>query len=134
MLPQNVRTAQKPLCRKYLILCGVAQRKRRHSVFLPDALVIVENNYNCPFVLCLYFTVAHFRNNHSFYYQQQLLSLCVSSLAHNKSLFTYARNIDDKVLILPLTMFDINSFRRLQNIFLRQILSLCISKCPCCGK
>ena len=47
---------------------------------------------------------------------------------------TYAKNIKDTVLILPLTMFDIHSFRRLQNIFLRQILSLCISKCPCCGK
>ena len=36
-------------------------------------------------------------------------------------------------MILPLTMFDINSFRRLQNVMLRQIVSLNTGHCPCCG-
>ena len=44
-LPQFVRTAQKePLCRKYEVLCGVAQRQRCHSSFILDAIMVVEMN------------------------------------------------------------------------------------------
>lgn len=45
----------------------------------------------------------------------------------------YAKCVDENVLFLPLTMFDINSFRRMQNVMLRQIVSFGIDKCPCCG-
>ena len=45
----------------------------------------------------------------------------------------YAKRKNDKALILPLTMFDINSFRRLQNVLLRMILSLDMGRCPSCG-
>lgn len=53
---------------------------------------------------------------------------------NEQKVITYAKHASEKVLILPLTMFDINSFRRLQNIFLRLILSLCTTRCPCCGE
>ena len=44
-LPQFVRTAQKSTPgRIYLALSGVAQRQRRHSSFILDALVVVEVN------------------------------------------------------------------------------------------
>ena len=33
-----------PLSRKYLVLCGVAQRQRRHSSFILNALMVVEVN------------------------------------------------------------------------------------------
>lgn len=35
--------------------------------------------------------------------------------------------------ILPLTMFDINSFRRIQNLLYRHILKLDVDSCPNCG-
>lgn len=38
-----------------------------------------------------------------------------------QQIIEYAHNVNDKVLILPLTIFDINSYRRLQNVLLRQI-------------
>lgn len=53
---------------------------------------------------------------------------------NEQKVIAYGKNAGDKVMILPLSMFDINSFRRLQNVFLRQILSLRLIKCPCCGR
>ena len=45
----------------------------------------------------------------------------------------YAKYESERALILPLTMFDINSFRRLQNVLLRMILSFGMERCPSCG-
>lgn len=50
-----------------------------------------------------------------------------------QKIISYAKGTESKVMILPLTMFDINSFRRLQNIMLRQIVSLNTDRCPGCG-
>lgn len=46
----------------------------------------------------------------------------------------YAREDGQKASILPLTMFDINSFRRIQNMLYRQILKMEKTSCPNCGK
>lgn len=48
-------------------------------------------------------------------------------------LTSYAKRYNEKTLFLPLTMFDINSYRRLQNLFLRMIIKLGKDKCPFCG-
>ena len=45
----------------------------------------------------------------------------------------YAKEDGQVFSLLPLTMFDINSFRRLQNMLYRQILKLNKSSCPNCG-
>ena len=45
----------------------------------------------------------------------------------------YAREEGQVVSVLPLTMFDINSFRRLQNMLYRQILKMEKASCPNCG-
>lgn len=50
-----------------------------------------------------------------------------------QKIISYAKGNGANVMILPLTMFDINSFRRLQNVMLRQIVSLNTGHCPCCG-
>ena len=50
-----------------------------------------------------------------------------------QKIISYAKDDCSNVMILPLTMFDINSFRRLQNVMLRQIVSLNTGHCPCCG-
>jgi ribosomal protein S27AE len=46
----------------------------------------------------------------------------------------YAKSDGQIVSLLPLTMFDINSFRRLQNVLYRQILKLDKFTCPNCGR
>lgn len=45
----------------------------------------------------------------------------------------YAKESGQIISLLPLTMFDINSFRRLQNILYQQILKLKKDTCPNCG-
>ena len=45
----------------------------------------------------------------------------------------YAKEIDEIVSIFPLTMFDINSYRRLQNILYRHILKIGKKGCLNCG-
>lgn len=52
---------------------------------------------------------------------------------NEQKIISYARSLNEQTLILPLTMFDINSFRRLQNLMLSQIVSLETDRCPCCG-
>ena len=65
------------------------QRYIRLTELIPELLGMVDNGqskFNPAVELSyLYFTVAHSRGNHSFYYWQQQLNLCVSSLAHNES-------------------------------------------------
>lgn len=46
----------------------------------------------------------------------------------------YAREDGKAVSILPLTMFDINSFRRIQNMLYKQILKMKKVSCPNCGR
>ena len=41
---------------------------------------------------------------------------------------------DEKVGFLPVSMFDINSYRRIRNVLLRYITRIIEKHCPCCGK
>lgn len=45
----------------------------------------------------------------------------------------YSKYDGCKSMVLPLTMFDINSFRRVQNVLLRIIVSFNTGTCPSCG-
>ena len=45
----------------------------------------------------------------------------------------YAKRADERLLFLPITMFDINSFRRIQNLLIRLIVAFETDNCPCCG-
>lgn len=46
----------------------------------------------------------------------------------------YAKFDGERVMFLPLSMLDICSFRRLQNVLMRQIVLLRTESCPCCGE
>ena len=46
----------------------------------------------------------------------------------------YAKEDSIAVSMLPLTMFDINSFRRIQNVLYREIVKLGKEHCPNCGQ
>lgn len=50
-----------------------------------------------------------------------------------QKIVTYAKEEGQYISLLPLTMFDINSFRRLQNMLYRQIIKLGKDSCPNCG-
>ena len=51
-----------------------------------------------------------------------------------QKLVSYAKDSEERIMFLPLTMFDINSFRRLQNVLYRHILLLEKSNCISCGR
>lgn len=52
---------------------------------------------------------------------------------NEQKVIDYAREDGQQVAILLLTMFDINSFRRIQNVLYRHILQLEKGTCPNCG-
>jgi hypothetical protein len=50
-----------------------------------------------------------------------------------QKLTDYAVNLENNIAVLPISLFDINSYRRMQRIFLRQLLDFTSDKCPNCG-
>lgn len=65
-------------------------------------------------------------------YNQIIIALPVCNESEQK-ITEYAKENGQIISLLPLTMFDINSFRRLQNILYQQILRLQKDTCPNCG-
>lgn len=59
------------------------------------------------------------------------MPLCNES---EQKLTSYAKGLDETIMFLPLTMFDINSFRRIQNVLFRHILLLEKKSCLSCGR
>ena len=53
--------------------------------------------------------------------------------SNEQKLTAYAKQHGEKIAFMPLTMFDINSYRRLQGLFLRIIIEIGNGKCPYCG-
>ena len=68
-------------------------------------------------------------NNHV---DEVVISLPLCS-EDEQAITEYAKNNQQKISILPLTMFDINSFRRIQNLLYRHILKISGVNCPNCG-
>lgn len=52
---------------------------------------------------------------------------------NEQKVIRYAKEAESAAVILPLTMFDINSYRRVQNLLYRQILVFEKETCPNCG-
>jgi len=52
---------------------------------------------------------------------------------NEQKVITYAENNNKDFAILPLSLFDINSYRRLQKIIIRYITEFDTDKCPYCG-
>ena len=59
-----------------------------------------------------------------------LMPLCDKN---QQAITDYAYYSDEKTAFLPVSMYDINSYRRLRNIYLRYITLFSSSSCPCCG-
>lgn len=65
--------------------------------------------------------------------KQVIIAMPLCNEAEQTSV-SYAKDMDENIMFLPLTMFDINSFRRLQNVFYRHILLLEKENCLSCGR
>jgi hypothetical protein len=67
----------------------------------------------------------------------QAISYAVIALpkieSNEKKLTNYGRESIDKIMFLPITAYDINSYRRIQLLLLRMIHELDMGRCPCCG-
>lgn len=63
----------------------------------------------------------------------QLIVALPTCNENEQKITSYAKEEGQIVSLLPLTMFDINSFRRLQNVLYRHILKLNKGRCPNCG-
>ena len=65
--------------------------------------------------------------------EQVIIALPLCNEPEQK-LVSYAKGTEENIMFLPLTMFDINSFRRLQNVLYRHILLLEKNNCLSCGR
>lgn len=103
--------------------------QRNEFVIWPAVVELEDNNWNAfkDYAVTRAHTIAEEKN-------VPYVIVALPRCDENEQKITeYAKYEDEKVLILPLTMYDINSFRRLQNILIRQIIALDRGKCPCCG-
>lgn len=98
-------------------------------VIIPAAIELENHNRN-TFKAYVEECTKAFTEEESVSYVVVALPTCGES---EQKIISYAKSLNEQTLILPLTMFDINSFRRLQNIMIRQIISLETNRCPCCG-
>jgi hypothetical protein len=64
--------------------------------------------------------------------QKNLIAL-PEKMHNEQKLTNYAVNNTEKIGILPLTLFDINSYRRIQKIILKILTEFDSDKCPYCG-
>lgn len=64
--------------------------------------------------------------------EQMIVAMPICNESEQK-LTQYAKEDGKRLSLLSLTMFDINSFRRVQNVLYRQILQLDKGSCPNCG-
>lgn len=64
---------------------------------------------------------------------EQLVIVLPVCNENEQKVISYAKEINNRVSILPVTMFDINSFRRIQNVLYRYILKLDKGCCLNCG-
>ena len=115
LLDESNRSYNKPVVRKFVIIpVAVELETENRNVFkaLMETVAgdILKSNPETEIVVAL--------------------PICNES---EQKITEYAREDGQTVSILPLTMFDINSFRRLQNILYKQILKMGKASCPNCG-
>lgn len=123
--------------KKFTALKGAIEKCRRECTLLSKsefvilpAVVELENDNKNTFISY----VEEYANTLA---EKKNVSYVIVALPkcdeNEQKVISYAKLLGERTLFLPLTMFDINSFRRLQNVILRQIISLGKKRCPCCG-
>ena len=123
--------------RKYAALKSLLEEKNRsynkpaHKEFIIVPVAVeLETENRTNFKTSLEATAEEILKNNADTEIIVALPICNES---EQKITEYAREDGQAVSILPLTMFDINSFRRLQNMLYRQILKMEKMSCPNCG-
>ena len=124
--------------RKFSLLKSLLDEKQRSyekpkkTCFTIISLPIELDAENCAaFKVSMEMVAQYFLKNNP---NEQLIIALPTCNKSEQKITTYAKEDGQIVSLLPLTMFDINSFRRLQNVLYRQILNLHKEgKCPNCG-
>jgi len=123
--------------RKYAALKSLLdQAQRSYSdprassfVIIPTAIEVGAENRTAFRRAVVQLAQKHLTDNPN---DQVVVALPVCNESEQK-ITEYAKENDQIISLLPLTMFDINSFRRLQNILYQRILRLEKDSCPNCG-
>ena len=123
--------------RKYAALKSMLDQEQRsydspketRFVIIPTAVEVSPENRSA-FKQAMEGT-AH-RLHEEFEDAQIIVALPICNESEQK-LTEYAKTYQQEISLLPITMFDINSFRRIQNVLYREILKLGKTTCPSCG-
>ncbi|PKO08621.1 MAG: hypothetical protein CVU40_14280 [Chloroflexi bacterium HGW-Chloroflexi-2] len=123
--------------KKYTALKGAVEQRHRKFTFpsksefvILPAVVELENDNRNIFKSYMEECTKTLSEEDNLSYVIIALPKCEEN---EQKIISYAKSFSDRTLFLPLTMFDINSFRRLQNVMLRQIITLEKNTCPSCG-
>lgn len=124
--------------RKYLALkSAIGQQQRKCGtpksnkfVVLPTAIEL-ESDTRSAFKQLMGKTAYEIAEKFEADFAIVALPLCKDD---EQKVTSYAKESGANIMMLPLSMFDINSFRRLQNVMLRQIVALDSGSCPSCGE
>ena len=123
--------------RKYAALKSMLDQEQRsyespketRFIIIPTAVEVSSENRS-TFKQAME-RVAH-RMHEEFEASQIIVAMPVCNESEQK-LTEYAKTYQQEISLLPITMFDINSFRRIQNVLYREILKLGKATCPSCG-
>jgi hypothetical protein len=103
--------------------------KANSFLIVPAAVEIGTDNRN-TFKASMDALVSELRSGHP---DEAFIIALPACNENEQKIIDYAREDGQQVAILLLTMFDINSFRRIQNVLYRHILQLDKGTCPNCG-
>jgi hypothetical protein len=100
------------------------------EIIIIPALVEIETDNRSSFVSYVEAKLSKFRGKNSPDYIIITMPRCDEG---EQKITSYAKRESENTMFLPISMFDINSFRRFQNVMLRIIMKFGKDRCPCCG-
>lgn len=125
--------------KRYLTLKQALDQKQReygirtsNEVFIYPAFVKLEKDTKVLFKRTIQECI---NQNHNYNLAKYFVVALPKCDEDEQDITNYAKYSDDQLMFLPLTLFDINSFRRIQSVLMRQILSVSNhTHCPLCGQ
>ena len=109
---------------------NAAPKQRVSKIMLIPSIVELTNESKVKFEKYMTCVGEEIATNANLEYVIVALPECGEA---EQRLTSYAKLKDKHVMFLPITMYDINSFRRIQNVLLRLIIRMGKKKCPYCG-
>lgn len=101
------------------------------SIFLVLPMIVdIENDNRQKFKLYMEKLAHLVRKEENFTKVIVALPKCDEN---EQKITSYSKDVQSSVMFIPLSLFDINSYRRIQNLLLRTIVSFDRMSCPHCG-